>query len=291
MTLVDGVVRQYEIRTVLLDADCPLDDDQLQESPGVYQVSAAEKKEHFYGSDACIPIDAWRSITAAILTDAACIAQCDPIATIGLFNLPSAMKESLFNFMRGYGHNTPNNVMVNPEFLAIRERVGQYVGERFPSVSAVRNIIKIAHNSPRLATVTIDRKQGCLPGLHYDSWYSTSMQDRTVDNPRIVINFGPVPRWFLYVPVGLQQFLSALAATDTEQVWNESTPITHIKDALLFLKPPVHCLKLNPGQGYIAPTESVMHDATTRWADRSSYNCQIMGDFQWLPRSARGVKA
>jgi hypothetical protein len=276
---------QYEVKTVLLDRDTPLDPDQLQESPGVYQVSPEERKAHFYCPDACLPLDQWRTLTGEIIQDGARIEPCNPIATVGLFNLPASLKQSLRQFMHAYAHNRPNNVMANPALVALRAQAKQYLCERFPGPSPVRDMIGIAQSPPGLPTVTVDRKQGWLPGLHYDSWQSASLAERSIANARIAVNLGLVPRWFLYVPVGLPSLLQALAATDNGQNWTSETPILGIKDALLWLNPPVLCLKLNPGQGYIAPTESVIHDATTRWASQPSYNFQLMGNFQWLTQS------
>lgn len=276
---------KYDVCTVLLDDETPIDSGQLQESPGIYPVSMEERKEHFYSSDAVIPVDQWRDISGEIIQERTQMSQRDPVATVGLFNLSSGLKDQLAQFMHAWHRNHPDNVMRHPELLALKETIEQYVLDRFQIKVTVPGFNNIAQSLPRLPTVTVDRSQGWLPGLHYDSWHSASLKDRQIDNPRIVVNLGPVPRWFLYIPVGLPQFLRALAATDSSQTWTEETPILGIREALLHLNPPVHCLKLNPGQGYIAPTESVIHDATTRWTELTSYNIQIMGKFQWLPKS------
>lgn len=268
------------INTVLLDDFCPLDSDQLQVAPGIRLVTGEEQQQEFYYDQAQVPEGEWTTITGQIAHLAA-DQDFDPMSTVGLFNLPQEMRERVASFMYNY-RKTPAHIMQKNQAIApLRQEVRAYLLERFQGGSTELKIDLMGHNSPGLQTVTVDRKHGHKTGLHYDSWFGTSLRDRLTDRQRIVFNFGPVPRWFLYVPVTLQDFFSFMAARAPEREWNEHTPIRDINGALSALNPPVHCLKIKPGQGYMAPTESVIHDATTRWADTASVNFQLLGEFSW----------
>jgi hypothetical protein len=128
-------------------------------------------------------------------------------------------------------------------------------------------------NHPRMRTTTVDVKRGELCGLHFDSWESRTTEDRLAARKRISINLGPGPRWFLFVP----RKLSSLAAELPEEF--RDVPDPTLKIIAQFSEHPerLSCVALcvAPGQAYIAPTESVMHDATSFWSDRVNFSAQF----------------
>lgn len=277
-----------EIDLIALDDFVEIDSEQLLESPGVRLVSVDEARENFYYPNACVPIDQWRNITSEIL-GVGTISSDESISKVGLFNLPTTLKEMLAYAMKKYDRFPPHQIQRSQLVESAADAVKTYVVDRFNSLSVLREFNGVGFNSPGLETVTINLKFGQHMGLHYDSWYGTTIKSRLCSRHRIAVNFGPVPRWLLYVPISLQSYVGALKTLHPERTFDEMDEIGSVGDCLVHVNPKVRCVKINPGQGYIAATEAIIHDATTRWATQTTFNYQLLGEFNWLSQNERAV--
>lgn len=129
-------------------------------------------------------------------------------------------------------------------------------------------------NHPKMATTTVDVVRGELCGIHLDSWESRSMQERLTARKRISINLGPGPRWFLFVPRTLKALADGLSKPSND----DRDPMTAVLNRIRQRPEDLTCaaLCLLPGQAYIAPTESLMHDATSFWAESVNFSAQFL---------------
>jgi hypothetical protein len=112
-----------------------------------------------------------------------------------------------------------------------------------------------------LPTSTTDGT-GVHVGLHVDNWYRAKLEERENASNRISINLGVKPRFLLYINLPL----AAIGALAAEQFAFDSR-VSDTQHGLrqVFMSCcgsyPVVRVRLNPGEGYIAPTENMIHDA------------------------------
>ena len=267
--------------TVLLDNFCTLDDDQLRQSSGVRLVDKTEQKSAFYLENSCVPMDVWANITGQIRIWQPDLPLPPSKNIVGLFNLEPGLRQELLEFMMQYRNAPPLALVSNQPIIPIRNAIRRYLYQRFALNDLKPDLDSLGFNSPNLLTVTIDRKIGLKIGLHYDSWYGPTANDKAGDYFRVVVNLGSAPRWFLYAPIPFETFYPLWAEMRDEKREDGMIPITEPGVILQKLNPGIHCLKINPGQGYIADTESIIHDATTLWTDQPNVHYQLLGKFSW----------
>jgi hypothetical protein len=116
--------------------------------------------------------------------------------------------------------------------------------------------LTLGRNPPGLHTVTRDPTTGAFVGLHVDTFDCAYDEGRTQAGNRISVNVGCEARSFLFVPVSFK----CLAA---EVPRHAATSI--VKEFLRAdTSQTVIALRVEPGEAYIAPTESLIHDASSR---------------------------
>lgn len=117
------------------------------------------------------------------------------------------------------------------------------------------------------ATTTEDSRTGRRIGLHVDNFDRLPYPARRQSRRRLCLNFGPGPRYLLVGDRDVQQICRSLH-TDLE--WH----YPHTEDIRRYVAAghPLRCLRirLEPGDGYIAPTELLPHDGSTAGTDQSS---------------------
>lgn len=142
----------------------------------------------------------------------------------------------------------------------------------------------IACKATGLPTTTTD-DTGTYVGLHLDNWYQAELHARENAPNRISINLGAEARYFLYVNVPL----ATIGALTVEKCPSDSRirDTQHGLRAVFmsqFSSYPVVRIRLDPGEGYIAPTENLIHDGTTPGEQVSDVQYRVRGRF-WPPAS------
>jgi hypothetical protein len=138
----------------------------------------------------------------------------------------------------------------------------------------------IIHKAPGLSTVTTDGATGEHIGLHVDNWYGASLPQREHAPNRISINLGPEPRFFLYVNLRLITIANVITACFPEDT--EARDTQHGLRIIFMSRCssyPVVRVRLDPGEGYIAPTESVIHDASSEGTSTPDVQFLVRGRF------------
>ena len=115
----------------------------------------------------------------------------------------------------------------------------------------------IGWNASDQATVTFGNG-GFKEGLHIDNQRDTTME-------RILVNLGAESRYFLFINLSINQLRSLISKSDASLVKNNSGR-SSIGRMFMHLFPnyPVTKLRIEPGELYIAPTESLVHDGCTQ---------------------------
>jgi hypothetical protein len=142
---------------------------------------------------------------------------------------------------------------------AIEEFARTYVRPEHPLLEGAA----ITCRATDLPTATTD-DTGAHVGLHIDNWYRSKLNERASAPNRISINLGVTPRFLLYINLPL----ATIGALATEQ-FAFDTRVGDARNRLrqLFMSRcssyPVVRVRLDPGEGYIAPTENMIHDGCT----------------------------
>lgn len=125
-------------------------------------------------------------------------------------------------------------------------------------------------------TTTVD-ETGAYIGLHLDNWDGLPLEDRHEARNRVCINIGPAERYLLVVPT-----------TITECIRNGILlpEVNHgeAKDAFFSVlkHPSLVRVRVSPGQAYIAPTENIIHDASTDGVMQPTYTLTARGFFELI---------
>lgn len=112
-------------------------------------------------------------------------------------------------------------------------------------------------------STTRDRSDGKLTGLHIDRWERRPLESLSSARNRVCLNMGPGPRWLVFMAIGLQEMAAHCAieppisfTTAHAQMYLRQHPLT-----------PVYRLRIEPGEAYVASTESLIHDGQASSAD------------------------
>lgn len=117
------------------------------------------------------------------------------------------------------------------------------------------------------ATTTEDSSTGRRIGLHVDNFDRLPYARRHQGRRRLCLNLGPGPRYLLIGDHDIQQIYRTLHA-DADRHHPHTDDIRRYVAA----GHPLRCLRirLDPGDGYIAPTELLAHDGSTAGFDQPS---------------------
>jgi hypothetical protein len=139
---------------------------------------------------------------------------------------------------------------------------------------------KISCRASGLPTVTTNDDTGTHVGLHLDNHYGTELLERANAPNRISINLGVKARYFLYINLPL----AAIGALAVEQYpFDDRIRDTQHGLRAVFMSHfgsyPVVRVRLDPGEGYIAPTENVIHDAMRAGKKPPDVQFRVRGRF------------
>ncbi|MBO1416715.1 hypothetical protein [Streptomyces sp. FH025] len=116
-------------------------------------------------------------------------------------------------------------------------------------------------------TATVNFENGKRLGLHLDNWDRLPFGQRHLSRRRLCLNAGPGPRYLL---LGDADALTICRHLHRDH--GRRYPHTSDIRAYVHTGQPLRCLRvrLEPGEGYIAPTELLPHDGSTTGFQESS---------------------
>jgi hypothetical protein len=127
-----------------------------------------------------------------------------------------------------------------------------------------------------MATTSTLPGNGNRVGLHIDNFDRLPLLTRAGSRRRVLVNLGPGDRYFLIGTASIFQVADFLTL--------ESDVIPGVRDLRHYLKRggEMRCLRLRlrPGDGYIAPTETVPHDGSTLGSELPSLTAHWLGTWE-----------
>ncbi|MFD9621860.1 hypothetical protein ACFWB2_31930 [Streptomyces virginiae] len=121
---------------------------------------------------------------------------------------------------------------------------------------------------PNMVTTTDNYQDGRLIGLHLDNWDKLNYGQKTTGRRRLALNLGPGTRYILLGALDAQAVCRAVHPRD----YTRRCPSTDDYRVHTAAGHPIRIIRvrLDPGEGYIAPTEYLLHDGSTEGQDQPS---------------------
>jgi hypothetical protein len=165
--------------------------------------------------------------------------------------------------------------LVRPRSGAVREAIHTFepLGDRLPA-----KFLGYVDCGPNQHTTTIDASTRRRLGLHLDNFDRLPLERRAESRRRIAVNLGPGTRYLILATEDIQEIVQRSA----EPIRHPHT--SHVRryiaagGALTCIR-----LRLEPGEGYIAPTELIPHDGSTWGLETPSTIAFWLGEW---PRGA-----
>lgn len=134
----------------------------------------------------------------------------------------------------------------------------------------------VQFRAPARVTVSKNDQTGEYVGMHVDTWDLAQRHDRSRSRNRIAINVSTEPRSFLYVPITFEALRRSL---DDNPDYDLAPHELVLAVAKAFPTCPVVRLRVDPGEAYLAPTENIIHDASTERVVRLDVTIHARGYF------------
>jgi hypothetical protein len=216
-----------------------------------------------YCAGAFMPKEPWREPTPAESKLLQTQEPPPPHSGIGIVRLPSDIV-ALFAASGIASAITPQQVAELKNQEKCREALDRLIEyfKPFCLSDAPPVISGMGGRQPGLSTATIDNKRGCRNGLHTDNWDGLSLAKKQGATNRICVNLGRESRYFLFVNLTEMDIFEMLECPKSgfNKPWTRQLTYEFMKR---YPDYPVVKLRIAPGEAYIAPTENMIHDAST----------------------------
>lgn len=251
------------------------DHDRVNLSDGTLRLQQSEGDKAEYVSGAFLPKMPWRKPSdwenARLWQDSG----VTNVDFVGIASIPSEILGTLREIVR----STHTDALRQLEPRRIREFIGplvDYVRDRFAYKSEPFNHGIHVH-LPGRETVTVNTANGKYLGLHLDSWDRYPVEARARSLNRICVNIGAEPRHLLFLNLSLMN-VARLAQESQETADRE---YDSVGPAFMSRFPgyPIVKVRIAPGEAYIAPTDNVIHDASTLGSKTPSITLTLRGWF------------
>jgi hypothetical protein len=250
--------------------------DRLDLSDGTISAGPSENDEVEYNPGAFLPRKPWRKPTDWERKRLWQNSWVTDVAFVGVASIPNELLAPLRNLV----NDTDTDALRQLEPRRIREFIGpfvDYLRDRFAYKTEPFNHGIHVHR-PGLETVTLDPANRKFLGLHLDSWDRYPLEVRARSLNRICVNIGAEPRHFLFLNLSLMN-VARLLAQESQQTLDLAPESVGPAFMSRFPGYPIVRVRIDPGEAYIAPTDNVIHDASTIGSEGLSITLTLRGWF------------
>jgi hypothetical protein len=243
---------------------------------GVTILGECSDSSEDYVREAAVPRQPWSELPSGIRAELAHLGEQAPSwdrrVAIGCVHadIGERMRE-ISPFLAS--QTVADRFMATDHYASIRDCLGADVES--VSSDGLPQILGISVRPPGLRTTTYNASLGKRIGLHVDSWDGLPHTRRPSARNRLCINLGTEDRYFVFCPTTVSTIYSELSQTGGCESFH------HVVNRFFqeFPDSPVLCLRLKPGEYYVAPTENLIHDATTAPKSRPDVAFSMLGRF------------
>jgi hypothetical protein len=242
--------------------DCGTVAARTERSRGTRPVDERDVDEGLYEAQAILPRRPWEAVSGG---EAAAHAAADTGAigsTVHVVKAPRALLDAVERFVsiRAHGYRRlPDEDSATAEHAALAAALRAVFDAEGPLHFVGQQV-----EPPGRETLTLNEDTRRYIGLHVDSWDPLDVGERHAARNRMSLNLGPVPRWFLYIPMTLPEVAERVAAR-TGRVFGGRGDPTPMARRFMALEPDAAVIRcrIEPGEAYIAPTENAIHDGSS----------------------------
>jgi len=204
-----------------------------------------------------------------------------------IFDVSPSMKEGILSFEFNKANNADDILAIQKtrqwNLFLENELIPFFL--KFTQDNKDIALSEIAFSQPGLETVSFDKYKKRFVGLHIDDRDAfgrngVSYCERDKTRPRISINLGPDPRYFLFCNLNVDDCVKYNMINENELI--EIKRCLGFFPKKFFEKFPnysVKRIKLDVGQGYLAPTDNIIHDGSSSGTDKFDLSIVSLGDF------------
>lgn len=264
----------------------------LNDGVDLLPTSVAESSGYVNGS--FIPKRSWRKLSIQeqqILLNTGDSSRSDWSLgeSIGIIRLPKAVLQPLHLILEKSFNSTSASSLFfdQTEHPASVSRCIQDIEQwihPYSLMSQQAQVLGLNISSTGLITTTKDRRN-YLPhhpftGLHIDSWESAPLRARYRSSNRLCINLGQETRYLLFINLTLMKMFQLLGLSKEADI-HKYYRGAQIPQEFMgnFSSYPVIKLSLEPNEAYIAPTENIIHDASTLDKVKNDIILTFLGKF------------
>src|SRR5579871_612294 len=214
---------------------------------------AARPADHAisYKANAVVPREPWRKLEPGELSTAFELSQeWEPHKSIAILRHSAALL-SLFD--------REQPAIIRSGFQVVAQSVVETIAKEC-DIAPDYTFCGVTVNESGMPTVSMNKREGKLVGLHVDSWDNLPLYQRRGAKNRLSINIGPSTRHVLFAPINLEDMRLKLNQERAIAVDLPMLPMVFMREFADF--PVVRC-RLEPGLSYIIPTECMLHDGSS----------------------------
>ncbi|BDC48877.1 hypothetical protein F183_A11930 [Bryobacterales bacterium F-183] len=234
-----------------------------------------------YEEGAAVPLDPFA------LPDQTCAAEFGPwrspaphsVNFIGLFPLPNVLDCSFRSaLLQVSTYKEVMAILDTPEFHSFCNNVTRTLTTVL-NVDGPIELKGISMKAPGMSTVTVDNSSGLRVGLHLDSNDRKSVYERDQCRNRLSINLGLGSRYLLFQNLTVGEIIDLLGKKGMRDIHPQiCSGIARLFRATA-PEVPVLRLRIDPGEAYVAPTENIIHDASTIGSTQNDFSLSLLGNF------------
>lgn len=226
-----------------------------------------------YMQGALIPKNTFRSLSDAektiVFTNQNNAAGMNYNEIIKIIQLP----ENLQNMIRSIHLNSLESyeqledTVTHEDFKILAKNLMEYVGSKSLTPEIYNLGIQIEPGNEYTTTKQSDE----YVGLHIDSWDRQPVSERKNSRNRICFNIGKGSRYLYFINIPVTDLCSEFPEDN----------IDHIVTDFLMSNPdyPVLRIQIKPFEGYIAPTEYIIHDGSTAGSNFKDVTFTVRSNF------------
>lgn len=175
---------------------------------------------------------------------------------IGIIQLPKSICDDIdeTELRNVQSVSQGNEIKKSTQILKVLSKIEQY-SKSFQIIDEEQIGIGLIYRPATKESSTFDRYVQNYIGLHIDSWEHDNLYNRKYSRNRICFNLGQEDRYITFCNVELSTIATMVSSKNT------TIPRELIK---IFLEEnknyPILKLKIRPFEGYIFPTENLIHD-------------------------------
>lgn len=246
-----------------------------------------------YDPGAIVPRGPWRASSAAELREIADSNGGENHSnTIKIVQFPTTFLHRFHELLDGAGELTPQSIGAaagRPAGKEILQEFRQHVLCAYGvNVTASEGHIQggFCVRGRDLETVTTNGASGLLIGLHVDNWFRLPLGSLAQAPVRLCANFGWNDRYLLFMNIPIDELakgeINEFADWVDEQIKKKTVflkrPTALAREFLMaFPDYPIGRIRVRPGEAYLAPTENLVHDASTLANTMLDVTCHING--------------